>query len=147
MNFVRRVRLLPVWLGFAAVAIWPISAQQVPTTPPALSGRSENLIQLSGQVVQAVEFRGLRRMPQDTAKGLVATKAGGFYNEEALREDLVKLRDTRRFDDVRVESEPGRTGLIVRFVVAERRASRIENPVSGTVTVSEVLDRFKDRRP
>jgi len=57
------------------------------------------------------------------------------------------LWNTGRFDDIRLETEPGRTGLIVRFVVTERRVIRsIEYPGAKSVTVSEILDRFKERK-
>ena len=57
------------------------------------------------------------------------------------------LWNTGRFDDIRLETEAGRTGLIVRFVVTERRVIRsIEYPGAKSVTVSEILDRFKERK-
>ena len=57
------------------------------------------------------------------------------------------LWNTGRFDDIRLETEPGRTGLIVRFVVTERRVIRsIDYPGAKSVTVSEILDRFKERK-
>ena len=57
------------------------------------------------------------------------------------------LWNTGRFDDIRLETEPGRTGLIVRFVLTERRVIRsINTRASSRVTVSEILDRFKERK-
>src|ERR1041384_8327148 len=57
------------------------------------------------------------------------------------------LWNTGRFDDIRVETEPGKTGLILRFVVTERRVIRTINYEGiHTVTVSEILDRFKERK-
>ena len=57
------------------------------------------------------------------------------------------LWNTGRFDDIRLETEPGRTGLIVRFVVTERRVIRSINYEGiHSVTVSEILDRFKERK-
>ncbi len=107
---------------------------------------NETPVQPAGQIVESIEFRGARRVPQDTLRALIFTKAGDVYSEEVLRRDLLTLWNTGRFDDIRVESEMGRTGLIVRFVVAERRVIRsIEYPGIKSVTVSEVLDRFKDR--
>ncbi len=101
----------------------------------------------SGEIVEAIEFRGARRVPQDTLKALIFTKAGDVYNEEALRRDFTALWNTGRFDDIRLEVEPGRTGVIVRFVVTERRVVRsIDYQGIHSVTVSEVLDRFKDRK-
>ncbi len=102
---------------------------------------------LNGQAIEGFEFRGAKRVPQDTLKALIISKPGDLYNEETLRRDFMILWNTGRFDDIRLETEPGRTGLIVRFVVTERRVIRsIEYPGAKSVTVSEILDRFKERK-
>ena len=101
----------------------------------------------SGQVIEAIEFRGARRVPQDTLKALIYSKHGDIFNEDALRRDFMALWNTGRFDDIRLETEPGRTGLIVRFVLTERRVVRsIKYEGIKSVTVSEILDRFKERK-
>ena len=57
------------------------------------------------------------------------------------------LWNTGRFDDIRLETEPGRTGLIVRFVLTERRVVRsIQYEGMKSITISEILDRFKERK-
>ena len=100
-----------------------------------------------GQYVEAIEFRGLRRVPQDTAKALIQTKAGDPYTEESLRRDFMSLWNSGRFDDLRIESEPGNVGLIIRFVVTERRVIRSIDYVGlKSVTVSDILDQFKARK-
>ena len=74
-----------------------------------------------------MEFRGARRVPQDTLKALIVTKPGDLFNEDTVRRDFMDLWNTGRFDDIRLETEPGKTGLIVRFVVIERRVIRSIN--------------------
>ncbi len=101
----------------------------------------------NGETIEGVEFRGARRVPQDTLKAMIDTKAGDVYSEEVLRRDFMHLWNTGRFDDIRLETEPGKTGLIVRFVVTERRVIRsIDYQGIHTVSVSEILDRFKERK-
>ncbi|HVP46796.1 MAG TPA: outer membrane protein assembly factor BamA [Bryobacteraceae bacterium] len=102
----------------------------------------------AGNVIEAIEFRGARRVPQDTLRALIITRKGDVYNEDALHRDFMALWNTGRFDDIRLETEPGKTGLIVRFVVTERRVIRTikYGPGMKSVTVSEVLDRFKERK-
>jgi len=99
-------------------------------------------------VISAIEFRGARRVPQDTLRALIFTKKGDLYNEEALRRDFIALWNSGRFDDITLESEPdGKGGVIVRFVVTERRVVRsIKYEGIKSVTVSEILDRFKERK-
>jgi outer membrane protein insertion porin family len=130
--------------------------QQPPATPPAtvqrpqmeLPKQQETPAAPAGtQVIEAIEFRGARRVPQDTLKALILSKPGDYYNVDTLRRDYMALFNTGRFDDITLETEQGRTGLIVRFVVVERRVIRsIEYPGAKSVTVSEILDRFKERK-
>ena len=97
--------------------------------------------------IELIEFRGARRVPQDTLRALIFTKRGDKYDEETLRRDFMALWNTGRFDDIRLEREPGPTGWIVRFVVAERRVVRsIKYDGMKSITVSEILDRFKERK-
>ena len=104
--------------------------------------------QPAGQVIEAIEFRGARRIPQDTLRALISTKKGDIFNEDELHRDFMALWNSGRFDDIVLETEPGtHGGLIVRFVVTERRVVRsIKYEGFKSLTVSEILDRFKDRK-
>jgi outer membrane protein insertion porin family len=104
--------------------------------------------QVAGQVIKAIDFRGARRVPADTLRAMIFSKVGDVYNEDAIRRDFMRLYNTGRFDDIRVETEPDPTGGVdVRFVVTERRVVRTINYEGiHTVTVSEILDRFKERK-
>ena len=126
-------------------------AQQQPAQPqrPQLEAPKPMAVppQLVGQTVEVVEFRGARRVPQDTLRSLIETKVGDVVNDDILRRDFMRLWNTGRFDDIRLETEAGRTGVVVRFVVVERRVIRSINYEGiHSVTVSEILDRFKERK-
>ena len=98
-------------------------------------------------VIEAIEFRGSRRVPQDTLRALIFTKKGDPYSQETLSRDFMALWNTGRFDDIRMEREPGRSGWLIRFVVTERRVIRsIKYDGMKSITVSEILDRFKERK-
>ena len=98
-------------------------------------------------VIEAIEFRGARRVPQDTLKAMILSKRGDKYDVETLHRDFMALWNTGRFDDIRLEREAGATGWIVRFMLTERRVVRsIKYEGAKSVTVSEILDRFKDRK-
>ena len=100
-----------------------------------------------GNVIEAIEFRGARRVPQDTLRAQIITRKGDIYNEDALHRDFMVLWNTGRFDDIRLETEQGKSGIILRFVVTERRVVRtIKYENMKSVTQSEVLDRFKERK-
>ncbi len=126
----------------------PAPAAEEPAQPPTEAPPQIQIPpQAAGQYVEAVEFRGARRVPQDTLRALISTKPGDLYDEESLRRDFMTLWNSGRFDDIRLEVEPGRTALLVRYVVTERRVVRaIEYAGIHSVTQSEILDRFKERK-
>jgi outer membrane protein insertion porin family len=97
--------------------------------------------------IEAIEFRGARRVPQDTLRAMIISKKGDNYDEEALHRDYMALWNTGRFDDITLYREAGKTGWIVRFVVVERRIVRsIKYDGLKSITQSEILDRFKERK-
>jgi len=97
-------------------------------------------------VVEAIEFRGARRVPADTLRAMIFTRKGDRVDPDTLRRDFMALWNTGRFDDITIESEPGEHGTIIRFVLVERQVVRsIKYEGIKSVTVSEILDRFKER--
>lgn len=98
-------------------------------------------------IIEAIEFRGARRVPQDTLRALIFSKKGDKIDRETLHRDFMALWNQGRFDDITLEQEPGRAGWIVRFKLTERRVVRsIKYDGMKSITVSEILDRFKERR-
>ena len=76
---------------------------------------------LAPNVIEKIEFQGLKTVSSDTAKAAVKSKAGDVYNEQAVRRDFNTLWNTGRFDDIRLKTEKGgRGGVVVSFVVTER---------------------------
>jgi len=124
--------------------------EKPPAPPPAPAPDAAKPAPEAGartDVVENVEFRGNRRIPRDTLTGRLYTKRGDPYDEEQLRRDFMLLWNTGYFDDVRLVVEPGKTGQIVRFELVERRMVRtIKYEGIKSVTVSEILDRFKERK-
>ena len=129
----------------------PAQQQQDQQQParPQLETPAAPVVQqpLNGQVVASIDFRGARRVPQETLRAQIYTKKGDLFNEEILRRDFMLLWNTGRFDDIRLETEQDPEGLIIRFVVTERRVIRsIHYQGNKSVTESEILDRFKERK-
>jgi len=129
----------------------PAPFETVPATPEAPKPGEPKLqtpVAEPSDIVEYIEFRGARRVPQDTLRALIFTKKGDRYDEAAIQRDFMALWNTGRFDDISVERERGETGgWVIRFVVTERRVVRtIKYEGAKSVTVSEILDRFKDRR-
>jgi outer membrane protein insertion porin family len=129
----------------------PAPAQPQPgQTKPVLEAPKPATDQPEGpieDVVEAVEFRGARRVPQDTLRALIFTKKGDKFEQESLNRDFMTLWNTGRYDDIRLEREAGKTGWILRFILTERRIVRtIKYEGNKSITVSEILDRYKERK-
>ncbi|MBV9084434.1 MAG: outer membrane protein assembly factor BamA, partial [Acidobacteriaceae bacterium] len=122
---------------------------QRPAQPPNAPNIQEAKPATVGEnIIEGIEFRGQRRVPQDTMRGLILTKKGDVYDEESIHRDFVALWNTGRFDDLRIEKEKGPNGgIILVFVVTERRTVHtIDYTGNKSISKSEILDRFKDRK-
>src|SRR5437016_2347346 len=127
---------------------------QIETVKPPAAGAAQpgqqptqQTTQPAQDVIDSITFQGVRRVPQDTLRAMIFTKRGDRYDEETLHRDFMALWNTGRFDDIRVEREAGPNGWIVRFVMVERRVIRsIKYDGNKSVSTSEILDRFKERK-
>jgi outer membrane protein insertion porin family len=132
---------------FENVPTAPEKPNQPQPTPP--SGIQEAKPAAVGEnIIEAVEFRGQHKIPQDTLRALIYTKKGDVYDEQAIHRDFIALWNTGRFDDLRIEKEKGPNGgILLRFVVTERRTVHtIDYTGNKSISKSEILDRFKDRK-
>jgi outer membrane protein insertion porin family len=121
----------------------PAAPEKAPTTPQAAAAPT-----VAQNVIEEIQFRGQRRIPQDTLRALIYTRVGDVYDPDSIHRDFMALWNSGRFDDLRVETERGpKGGIILRFVVTERRMIHtIEYTGNKSISKSEILDRFKDRK-
>jgi len=125
----------------------PAQPAAAPAQPAPEAPRATQAGQPPQNVIEAIEFRGARRVRQDTLQALIFSKKGDPFNEESLHRDFIALWNSQRFDDIRIEREPGKEGWIVRFVVVERPVVRtIKYEGNKSVSVSDILDRYKDKK-
>lgn len=132
----------------------PVKPQTPPTAPPQFEAPKPIAPgdaagpPLAGNVIEAIQFRGARRVPQDTLRSIIYSKVGDVYNEATLERDFQALYNSNRFDDITLESERGeRGGVVITFVVVERRVIRdIKYEGLKSASTSDVLDRFKERK-
>jgi outer membrane protein insertion porin family len=72
-------------------------------------------------LIERLDIRGNRRIPEKTIKSWIPTRKGDYYSAERLDQAVRALFDTRHFSDVKVYVEDGvRRGKIVTIEVAER---------------------------
>ena len=70
-------------------------AQPAPQAPqfeapqPVAPGEPPAGPAVAANVVEAIQFRGARRVPQDTLRAMIFSKVGDVYNEDTLRRDFM----------------------------------------------------------
>ena len=125
------------------VADFPATASQPQAVQQAANAQPQG-------VIERIEFYGNRRIRSDTLKARIFSREGDPYNEETLRRDFQALWNTQFFEDVklRVEDSPDRAdGKIIIFDVKERpQIRRIRYDGNHSITESDILDRFKERK-
>jgi outer membrane protein insertion porin family len=100
--------------------------------------------------IERIEFQGNRRIRSETLRNRIFSRVGDPVNEDALRRDFHALWNTQYFEDIRLEIEdsPDKPNQkIIIFYVTERPIiRRIEYKGNKSVSESDILDRFKDRK-
>ena len=102
------------------------------------------------EIITRIIFEGNRRIQSDTLRSRIFSRAGDPYNEETARRDFQALWNTQYFEDIRLEVEDDPkvpNGKILVFKVQERPIiRRIEYKGNKSVSESDILDRFKERK-
>ena len=100
--------------------------------------------------IERMEFQGNRRIRSETLRARIFSRPGDPVSEDALRRDFHALWNTQYFEDIRLEIEDSAdkpNQKIVIFYVTERPIiRRIEYKGNKSVSESDILDRFKDRK-
>jgi outer membrane protein insertion porin family len=100
-----------------------------------------------GPVVTEIIIHGNRRIPADTIRARIFTRAGDPFDEQALERDFSSLWNTGYFEDLRIEKEEAPGGYRIHIYVKEKPViRRIEYRGLNSVSQSDVLDRFKERK-
>jgi len=125
----------------------PVPAQPAPKAPAPAAQTAQPAAPASSDEIEAIEFRGSRRVPQDTLRALIRSRVGDNLNEEMIQRDFAALWNSGRFDDLKVEKVRGEKGWIIRWEVTERPVVRsITYEGNKSVSVSDILDRYKERK-
>ncbi|MGA8541825.1 MAG: outer membrane protein assembly factor BamA [Terriglobales bacterium] len=104
---------------------------------------------LMGQqdLIVGIQIHGNRRIPADTIRARIFSKAGDVYDQAAIERDFNALWNTGYFEDIRFEREQNPKGWILHIYVKERPTIREINYTGlNAVSTSDVLDRFKERK-
>ena len=95
-------------------------------------------------VISEINVTGNRRIPAETIKARIFSKAGDVYDQAALERDFNSLWNTGYFEDIKFLREQTPKGWRIIVQVKERPTIREINYVGlSSVSNSDVLDRFK----
>jgi outer membrane protein insertion porin family len=98
-------------------------------------------------LIVGITVHGQRRIPADTVKSRIFTRIGDVYDLAALERDFNSLWNTGYFEDIRFEREQTPKGWVLHIYVKERPTIREINYTGlSSVSTSDVLDRFKERK-
>jgi outer membrane protein insertion porin family len=101
-------------------------------------------------VIERIEFVGNRRIQRDTLLARIFSRPGDPYSVDAVRRDFQALWNTQFFEDIRLEVEDSpdqADAKIIVFYVTERPIiRRIEYKGEKSITESDILDAYKDKK-
>jgi outer membrane protein insertion porin family len=100
--------------------------------------------------IQRIDFVGNRRIQRDTLLARIFSRPGDPYTEEAVHRDFQALWNTQFFEDIRLEVEDSPTDpnakILVYYVTERPIIRRIEYKGNKSITESDILDRFKEKK-
>ena len=97
--------------------------------------------------IDQIRVIGNRRIPRETILARLFTHPGDTYDPISIERDFNSLWNTGYFEDLRIEREDTEKGVILNVFVRERPTIReINYKGLNSVTVSDVLDRFKKEK-
>ena len=113
----------------------------------AVSAGAALVAQEPQQTIQQIRVIGNRRIPKETILARLFTHVGDVYDPISVERDFNSLWNTSYFDDLRIEREDAEKGVILNIFVREKPNIReINYKGLSSVTVSDVLDRFKKEK-
>ncbi len=118
-----------------ATAPLPVPAQK----SPAAAG--------NGATIERFEVVGNATVASDTIRVYLGIVPGDPFNREAIQKNFSNLWQTGLFDDIRIETEPGTTGIVVRAVVKERpRIGSVEYRGNKDLQTSKILEALEQEK-
>ena len=128
-----------IWRGWRACAF--------AMTLAALIAAASMAHAQNNDVISEINVTGNRRIPAETVKSRIFTKAGDIYDQAALERDFNSLWNTGYFEDIKFLREQTPKGWRIIVQVKEKPTIREINYVGlSSVSNSDVLDRFKQEK-
>lgn len=98
------------------------------------------------ETIEKIEVIGNDRISRDTIIYYLSSREGDYYNENLLKKDFRVLWSTGFFSDLRIETEDGQRGKIIKIYVRENPI--IKNVIFKTgkkVKESDIVSKLKEK--
>jgi outer membrane protein insertion porin family len=110
-------------------------------SPAVLAQTSE------GSLIERIDIRGNRRIPEETIRFYIQSRPGEPYSEAQLESDLRAVYNAHFFENIEIQERDGDAGKIITFIVKEKPLIRqLEYVGNKSFTESNILDEFKERK-
>ena len=97
--------------------------------------------------VQEIRITGNRRIPEDTIRFYIQSRAGEFFDLQQLEQDLRALYKANFFETIEIDEIDGDLGKILTFIVKEKPLVRgIEYTGNKSFSESDILEHFKEMK-
>ena len=101
----------------------------------------------NGRTIEAIEFKGLKALSEETLRYYLGLAPGQPLNEEALNKNLKQLWDRNLVDDVQVESVPTAGGVRLVITIVERPVLRsIDYQGLKRISKTDLQDKLTTQR-
>jgi len=100
---------------------------------------------LGAEIIEEIQIEGNRKISRETVQFYIKSRPGGIYDDEKLKEDFKVLWETGFFENIRIESDNGSQGKIVRFILTENPLiSAVTYKMSRKVKESDITQKLLD---
>jgi len=135
----------------AAVVVCPLPSAVAGSPAGQALERAQSTSTPAGTpTIERIEFQGNRRIRSETLRARIFSRPGDAINEDALRRDFHALWNTQYFEDIRLEIEDSadkpNQKIIIYYLTERPIVRRIQYKGNKSVSESDILDRFKDRK-
>ena len=100
---------------------------------------------LSGELIERIVVEGNRKVSRDTVLFYLKSKANDLYSEDILREDFQTLWKTGFFENIRIETEQGPRGVIIKITLSENLFIREINYKTGKkIKKEDIVEKLQE---
>ena len=113
----------------------------------AQQGAEQGTEQSQRPMIERIDIRGNRRIPEDTIRFYIQSRPGEVFDQNRIELDLRALYKSNFFENIEVTERDGDTGKVITFTVKEKPLIReIKYEGNKSFTESNILEQFKNRK-